>query len=240
MSDLWVVAPVYNEESSIERFVEEWYGALRQAGSSFVFCLLNDGSTDATLSVLRRLEERFPELMVIDKQNSGHCPTFLAGYQKAVDAGARWVLQIDSDGQCDPRYFREFWSQRPLADAIYGVRRQREGEFGRKIISFFLAVLVFARTGRWIADPNVPYRLMRADVLKKTLGLMPPGVYLSNVFVAVIQSRQFGIMWVPIRFRARQGRPAGLRIFYFVREGVRLMEQLGRLSLEKNATPAIR
>ena len=113
MTGLWIIAPVYNEEKNLHSFVEEWMSVFRKvAGNDFTFCLLNDGSTDRSLSILNELASCYPELRVIDKANSGHGSTCIAGYELAIQAGAQWIFQIDSDGQCDPMQFRHFWDSR--------------------------------------------------------------------------------------------------------------------------------
>ena len=44
----------------------------------------------------------------------------------AAESDAEWILQIDSDGQCDPRFFQKFWALRDQADAVFGFRRIRQ------------------------------------------------------------------------------------------------------------------
>src|SRR5215467_324391 len=103
-SHLWIVMPVYNEQESVGGVFAEWLPALRQLGISFTLLALNDGSIDDTLAILQRVARANSEVEVVDKPNSGHGPTCIVGYRHALAAGAEWVLQIDSDGQCDPRY----------------------------------------------------------------------------------------------------------------------------------------
>src|SRR4051812_24136494 len=109
---LYVIMPVYNEQACIIPVLEEWLTCLRACVPAFMLCVVNDGSTDATPELLRGFAENHPEIVLIDKPNTGHGQTCIYGYRLALQRGADWVLQIDSDGQCDPRYFPLLWEKR--------------------------------------------------------------------------------------------------------------------------------
>ena len=124
---LWVVLPIYNEAAAIRDVIEEWVLALRKVAPSFVIMAINDGSTDDTGIVLDRIKH--PELRVWHRQNVGHGPSCRYGYQTAVEQGAEWMLQIDSDGQCDPEFFSKFWEARSMA--VFGCRIKRDDGISR-------------------------------------------------------------------------------------------------------------
>ena len=105
---LWVVMPAYNEEACVRHVVEEWLRTLKQNYPDFIFLALNDGSKDSTFSILNSIAIEEKDLRVINKLNSGHGQTCLEGYGIALEEAAEWILQIDSDGQCDPVYFETF------------------------------------------------------------------------------------------------------------------------------------
>lgn len=117
---LWVVLPIYNEAAAIKGVVEEWVEALRSLNVSFAILAIDDGSKDHTAAILKSLG--ILELQIIQRQNSGHGPSCRFGYQTALEQGAGWVLQIDSDGQCDPRYFPRFWAARQNSPVVFGCR----------------------------------------------------------------------------------------------------------------------
>lgn len=52
----------------------------------YVFCLLNDGSTDDSPAILNTLAKEYPELHIIDKRNTGHGPSCMDGYRKALES----------------------------------------------------------------------------------------------------------------------------------------------------------
>ena len=228
---LWVVMPAYNEEECVRHVSEEWLQTLKQNYPDFIFLALNDGSKDSTLAILNSIAGKEKNFCVIDKLNSGHGQTCLEGYRIALKEAAEWILQIDSDGQCDPVYFESFLNKASEEKIIYGWRKSRDEGWRRLWISRFVTLFAFVATGVWVKDANVPYRLMHRTTLENVVGLVPGDFYLVNILVAVLQEKYFGIAWVPIHFRNRMAGTASVRTYSFVKHGVKLFRQL------RTATP---
>jgi dolichol-phosphate mannosyltransferase len=225
-ADLWVIMPVFNERDCVAQVIEEWSTCLDRVCGSYVLCVIDDGSTDGTADVLRELQRQFPSMHLIPKRNTGHGQTCVEGYRLAVREGARWVLQIDSDGQCDPKFFPRFWRERGRCDAAYGVRASRDDGLLRSLVTKALSVVTWAATRTWVRDGNVPYRLMRADTLEKVLGHIPAEIHLANVLVTVLQVRMTNVRWIPIHFRSRSRRRPAPKLSFFYRNGVRVFREL--------------
>jgi len=225
-ADLWVILPTYNEQDSIEGVLRDWASVLRATCPSFVLCLLNDGSRDDTSSVAHGLCAELPELLIVDKPNSGHGQTCLAGYRLALDSGARWILQIDSDGQCDPSFFPSLWRARDTASTLYGFRRERRDGSLRVLASRLTTVVVWLASGVWVRDANVPYRLMRREAVAAVEAEVPADFWLANVLVSVLHEQRFGIRWTDIVFRARTGGVPSARPLAMARRGLELFFQL--------------
>jgi glycosyltransferase involved in cell wall biosynthesis len=107
---LYIVMPAYNEEANIEQTVVQWYRVLSEINSAgdvkSKLLIANDGSKDKTFEIMRRLGGDYPDFEPLDKPNSGHGATLLYLYGKAIEGGADYIFQTDSDGQTDPN---EFW-----------------------------------------------------------------------------------------------------------------------------------
>jgi glycosyltransferase involved in cell wall biosynthesis len=224
-----VVLPAYNEEASITQVLEEWLPTLRQVAGSFRLLVIDDGSRDGTLAILRDWERCHPEITVRHQANAGHGQTCLRGYQAALEAGAPWVLQIDSDGQCDPAYLPSFWARREDADAVLGLRAVREDGAFRWLVSRAVSLVVLLGLGVWVPDPNVPYRLVRARALASAVEAVPPDFHLINVLVAARLRLAGPILWVPIRFRRRHGGRSSASARFLLSQGLRLYRQLRAL-----------
>ncbi|MBL7766392.1 MAG: glycosyltransferase family 2 protein [Chitinophagaceae bacterium] len=226
ISNLWVIMPVYNEEEAIEQVVEEWVHRLNTLQLNYTLCILNDGSKDGTLSKLKQLAEKHSRIFIYDKANSGHGQTCVFGYKLALEKGADWIFQIDSDGQCDPKYFDAFIPMTDKHACIYGVRKTRDDGMQRIIVSYFVTLFVFVATGQWLRDPNVPYRLIRADIMKSFVDDVPADFHLANIYVTVRSHKASRIKWMPIHFRDRMGGTASVKTFSFVKHGFKLFRQL--------------
>lgn len=229
---LVVVMPVYNEEANIESVVTEWSAALVKIIPRFVFVVVNDGSRDQTQQILERLESVVPDrLVVVRKPNSGHGNSCRVGYDIAAASKCEWVLQIDSDGQCDPAYFKAFWDESAQADCIFGERRSRDDGVMRVLTSKICRWGASIVCGANLRDPNVPYRLMRQNVLKDALALIPPGFNIHNVALTYVLKKMNAIRWrhIPIHFRDRQGGSNSINLLNVSQWGVDMLLELRKL-----------
>ncbi len=229
-TDLIIIVPVYNEEVSIERMIHEWVPQLRQLKASAKIYVLNDGSKDQTQEKLLALKSQYPgELEIFEHANRGHGQTCRRGYMLALEAKAAWILQIDSDGQCDARYLAEFWQSRLRHKVIYGLRTSRaDGEL-RRYISRIVSLVVFAGTGTWVKDANVPYRLIDRSILADVITKVPEDFYLANVLLTALLQKASPIFWIPIHFRDRFGGSPSVKVSQFAKHGLTLLLQLRRI-----------
>lgn len=230
--ELLFVMPVYNEQASVRKVVMEWINEVQNWTENFAFLAINDGSTDGTLPILRRLRDQFDERFEIrDQHNMGHGQSCITGYRSACEREIPFVFQIDSDGQCDPQYFFRFWRQRNGFDVIYGKRVRRDDGWRRVLASHALRATLLLTAGANCVDANVPYRLMRTERLQSTLELIPTDFSLANVALAVLlrrdQSWRHGS--VPIRFRERYGGEPSVRLGRFGEKAAELIGQLAKL-----------
>lgn len=235
-AELVAVIPVYNEEANIAAVITEWLHAFARARIACRVFVINDGSTDNTLSILQKLQTKFPEqLTVLDKANSGHGRTCRFGYDTALQQGAPWIFQIDSDGQCDPEFFPLFWTKRTEADCVFGMRVVRDDGTLRKLISTACRVLTSLATGRDLKDANVPYRLIEGTALQRALQKVPQEFDLQNIALTLALKRDPTLRWayVPIRFRARQGGTNSINLRNIVHMGVRMLIEINRVNKNK-------
>ena len=120
---------------------------------------------------------------VVQKANSGHGPTILMGYRKAVEI-ADWVFHCDSDGETKAEYFPALWEQRDRYDALFGTRAGRQQNLARKLISAGSRLTVRLLFGKGVRDVNTAYRLIRAPILKPILPQIPDATFAPNVIIS--------------------------------------------------------
>lgn len=227
--ELLVVMPVYNEQASVRKVVLEFFAEIENWTEHFVFLALDDGSTDDTPKILARLRDQLGERFEpVRHSNRGHGQSCLAGYRVAVERRIPFILQIDSDGQCDPQYFFRFWRRRERTDVLYGLRAKRDDGLRRLFATMVLRafLLLGFRAACW--DANVPYRLMRTEAIKPFLEYIPPQFNLANIGLAVLLKRNGDIRhgYVPIHFRERYGGEPSVKLSLFGRKALELYRDI--------------
>ena len=180
-SQLLVVLPVFNEQEVISTVIREWFGVLDSEVVDFTILAIDDGSTDTTLKSLESLESDLGErLEIISRPNRGHGQSCIEGYRIAIDRKIPFILQIDSDGQSDPKHFPDFWNRREHHDVIYGKRSRHDG--ARRIFaSAVLRLMLRLFAGADCGDANVPYRLMDTHACADSIRSVPADIFLANV-----------------------------------------------------------
>lgn len=153
-----------------------------------------------------RNDKAFPLLRAITKKNEGHGATLLYGYHYAIQQGADYIFQTDSDGQTNPEEFHVFWNKRHSYDMVIGYRNKRQDGLARILVTKILRLVISICFGVWVKDANTPFRLMKVSTLKEEMQLIPEKFNLTNVLIAVIyEKKKKKILYLPITFRPRQG-----------------------------------
>lgn len=96
---LTVIVPVHNERENIAPLVDEIVATLTGV-VTFEIVYVDDGSTDGTSDMLRKVQARVPMMRVLTHDRS-------AGQSTAIRTGVlaahgRWIATLDGDGQNDP------------------------------------------------------------------------------------------------------------------------------------------
>jgi len=230
--ELLVVVPVFNEEKCIRSFLEEWRVELDRSDIDYGMLLLDDGSDDSTPALLKAWKDRQScgRIDIDSHTNRGHGQTCLLGYRIACQQGAPWILQIDSDGQCDPQFFAELWAKRSGHDVVYGRREKRLDGWKRILASMLVRIVVRLASSANCVDANVPYRLMSTANLLPLVDSIPTDFDLANIALAVqIQRAGWRETSVPIVFRPRAGGEPSVPLSRFARKAFELIFQLRRL-----------
>ncbi|MGW1538919.1 glycosyltransferase family 2 protein [Streptomyces sp. NPDC002309] len=127
------VLPVFNEQDGIRRFHEELVAAVQTRPElSFEFVYVNDGSSDASLEILRDLAKNDRRVRVVDfARNFGHQIAITAGLD---EAGGDAVIVMDTDLQDPPRVSLELidaW--RDGAEIVHARRRSRQDTLFKRV-----------------------------------------------------------------------------------------------------------
>ena len=158
MDKLYIIIPAYNEEANIELVAREWHEVVAGIGQDSRLVIINDGSKDQTYEKLCALQAELPQLLPVTKENGGHGATVLYGYFYALEHGADYIFQTDSDGQTLASEFQGIWEQRNEKKVLIGYRNHREDGISRIFVTKVLKMVLFLIFGIRVTDANSPYR----------------------------------------------------------------------------------
>ena len=82
--DVSVIAPIHNEEGNIETLCEGIHAAMKACRATYEIIFVNDASTDNSLALMKRLQDRYNEFHYVDvESNVGENWALLAGMSRA-------------------------------------------------------------------------------------------------------------------------------------------------------------
>src|SRR5919112_2540544 len=116
----WLVLPTYNEAANLELLVA---AALANLPGSARVLVVDDNSPDGTGEIADRLAAEEPRIEVLHRPHKeGLGPAYLAGFRCALESGAGFVLEMDSDFSHDPADLGRLLAAAERADLAIGSR----------------------------------------------------------------------------------------------------------------------
>jgi len=178
---LSVVAPMYEEEATVDPFTERIASALGDIHYELI--LVDDGSKDGTRDAMARAAARDARVKVVSlARNFGHQPALTAGLEHAR---GDVIVMLDGDLQDPPELIPEMlakWSEG--VDVVYAVREQRLGETLFKRVTARGFYNVFRRlTGLDLAVESGDFRLMDRRALDALLAMPERNRFLRGMTV---------------------------------------------------------
>ena len=160
--NLLIVIPAFNEEANIADVVNE----IRRVVPQYDFAVVNDGSHDDTVAICKRMGATLLDLPT----NLGLTGAFQTGMRYAYENGYDAVIQIDADGQHDPKYIPEIahLMEEKNADLVIASRfvTEKRPVSMRMIGNMILDVAIRLTTGKRISDPTSGMRMYGKRLLK--------------------------------------------------------------------------
>lgn len=185
MSKLSIVVPCYNEEESIPLFYPAVEKVVRQMNDLQIeYWFVNDGSSDNSLTEMRKLHEQNPERVhyVSFSRNFGKEAGLYAGLQAAT---GDYVVVMDVDLQDPPEFLPKMYEllQTGEYDCIGTRRVDRNGEAKFKS---FLSTQFYHVINRLSQTNIVPgardYRMMTRQMVDAVLSLKEYNRFSKGIF----------------------------------------------------------
>ena len=211
-----IVIPAFNEEEAIVRVVE----SVREAGYDYV--VVNDGSTDATLSVCRD-----HGINVLDlPQNLGIGGAVQAGHLYALEHDYDVDIQVDGDGQHDIGYVpRLLEGIEAGADLVIGSRFVGPGEgfqstVARRAGIRWLSACIRLVSGLSVADATSGFRASGRRAIRLFARRYPID-YPEPEAIVMAHNAGLRVDEVPVVMHERQGGVSSIRalsaVYYMVK-----------------------
>jgi dolichol-phosphate mannosyltransferase len=170
VAEFLVIVPTYNEAESLPGII----GRLRQEAPDADILVVDDNSPDGTGALADDLAAGDSAITVLHrpaKDGLGHA--YIAGFERGLDAGYRYLVEIDADGSHDPAELPAMLAaaEADAADLVIGSRWVTGGAvlnwpWFRRVISRIGNRYAKAVLRSSIHDLTSGYRVFRADALR--------------------------------------------------------------------------
>ncbi|WP_423184902.1 glycosyltransferase family 2 protein [Arthrobacter sp. NyZ413] len=194
--------PAWNEAESVGDTVREVLGV----GRPYDVLVVNDGSTDATAELASEAGATVLNLPF----NLGVGGAMRAGFKYAQRHGYRRVIQVDADGQHDPRNISEVLAGLEHADISIGARFAEKGEYKvsgpRKWAMQLLAKVISGLAKTRLTDVTSGFRAANDRAISQYLDHYP-AEYLGDTIDSLVVAIRSGckVTQIPVAMRPRQG-----------------------------------
>jgi len=192
-----VVVPLKDEESNIEDLVAELKPVMDHIGQPWELICIDDGSTDRTLTILKELQHKTPELRIISfSRNFGQSSAFDAGFRAAR---GEFVITMDGDRQNDPRDIPKLIGAINGFDLVCGQRTNRQDPWSKRVISKVANAIRSRVCEDGVTDTGCSLKLYRTDCLKN----IPLYEGMHRFLPALFLIHGFTVGQVPVNHRER-------------------------------------
>lgn len=223
------ILPAWNEAESIAAVIKE----LQQEMPGMDVLVVDDCSRDATAATARSAGAKVLRL----PYNLGVGGARRLGYRYAVEHHYDIAVQMDADGQHDPRYIHDMVEALAEADLVIGARFAGEGvykvrgprQWAMRLLSRALSMIAKTK----LTDTTSGFRACRGELINFYARNFPVE-YLGDTVDTIVQAKRSGyvIKQIPVSMRPRQGgTPSASPVksmIYLFRSGLALLLALVR------------
>lgn len=217
LSSLSLFYPAYNEAGNIEEAVKQALHVLPQVAQKFEIVVINDGSTDATYQIAKRLSKKHSAVRVVTQKNRGYGGAVKRGFKTAK---YDWVFFTDSDLQFNLEELKKFIRHTDANQMVLGYRKNRAEGLKRYYLAKALKIWNRVLLGfpRKIKDIDCAFKLIHKSVIVTVSPLYSDGAMVSTEFLLKAHKAGFDYMQVGVtHYTRRHGNPTGSNLKVIVK-----------------------
>ena len=202
-SEVSIVIPVYNERGAVEETVRDLCATMERSEHTFEIILVDDGSTDGSSDIIQTIS--LPNVKkVAHKVNRGYGAALKTGLKNA-----RYDLMAitDADGTYPNERLPELIDSLGDNDMLVGARTGQNVNIPaiRKPAKRALNELANSLSQTKIPDLNSGMRVMRKNVVKKFMHILPDSFSFTTTITLAMLSDGYRVKYVPIDYFHRAG-----------------------------------
>jgi len=193
-----VVIPVYNEEQNLPELLRRTADAMQKTGRTYEVILIDDGSRDKSLPILKETAEKDSHIVVVELQrNFGQHSALMAGF--TVVRG-EVVVTLDADLQNPPEEIHKLLAKIDEGfDCVGGWRQKRDDSIFRKIPSRILNLCSARLFGVSLNDYGCMLRAYRRHIIDQMVQCSESSTYIP----ALAHSFARTVTEIPVAHAAR-------------------------------------
>lgn len=204
-----VILPAFNEEKNIARAIGLSAQTLRGLTSDYEIIVVNDGSSDRTEHIVKRIAEGDGAVSCLSHAaNLGYGAALKTGLKKATK---ELLFFTDSDLQFNISELGELMGWIEQYDIVIGYRRRRRDHPGRRVLGWGWTSLVRILFGLRVRDIDCAFKLFRKEVID-TISIDSIGAFVNSEILLRAVKNGYSIKEIPVTHYPRvNGKAKGAR-----------------------------
>jgi len=192
------IIPVFNEEENLPILVPRLIEVLNRTGKPYEVIFVDDGSSDGSRAVLKRMRAEVPSIRIIAlKENRGLSTALWAGMGEAQ---GEILVTLDSDLQNDPSDIPKLLEYLDRYDMATGWRQKRDDPWSKKISS-----KVGNRVRNWLSGETIHDSACTLRAFKKeSVKSIPVFNGMHRFMSTLVKMEGFRIVEVPVIHHPRK------------------------------------
>lgn len=204
LPELTIFFPFWNEEENIEKVVKSAIPIANKVAEKWEIIMVDDGSTDLTLEIAKKLSANDKRLRVVSHQpNRGYGAALNSGFSHAK---YKYIVFTDGDMQFDFKEITKFVEKITDADLVIGYRKKRRDKniFKRLLLMYLLKIHVFILFGIYFRDIDCAFKMFRKSAISEIMPIRSEGAMVSTEILAKAKRKKLRIKEVGVAHYPRK------------------------------------